>query len=102
MARYNGGFLTNYLSDVAFPPWFYIYIRGLRTDGKELPNLVLFKNWFGLTPERAALSIFIVGALSEFKTMIWPTGPITGTYDPYDILAYAIGILICYLVDKFS
>ena len=29
MAHVHGGFFTNYLADVAFPPWFYIFIRGL-------------------------------------------------------------------------
>lgn len=102
MARYNGGFLTNYLSDLTFPAWFYIHIRGLRTETRDLPNTYFFKQWFGQTPERASLSIFLVGVVTEFKTLIWPTGIITGTYDTYDIVAYAVGLLICYLTDKFS
>jgi hypothetical protein len=101
MLRYNGGFLTNYLSDIAFPPWFYIYIRGLRTEDREIPNLLIFKKWFGLTPERASISIFLVGLASELKTLIFPYGPISGTFDKYDILSYAIGLLICYFFDKF-
>jgi hypothetical protein len=102
MARYNGGFLTNYLSDVTFPPWFYIYIRGLQTENQVIPNLIFFKKWFGLTCERASISILIAGVVSEFKTLIWPTGIISGTFDPYDILSYAFGLSICYLIDKFA
>jgi hypothetical protein len=100
MARYNGGFLTNYLSDLTFPPYFYIHLRGLRTETRDLPNTFFFKQWFGRTPERAAISIFLVGFVTELKTMVWPEGIITGTYDPYDVVAYAVGLVICYAIDK--
>lgn len=102
MARFNGGFLTNYLADVAFPTWFYIYIRGLhRSDGK-LANLVGVGNWFGQTSERALLSIFVVGLVTELKTQYWPTGPITGTFDVWDLAAYASILLICYGADRYQ
>jgi hypothetical protein len=99
MARIKGGFLTNYLSDLTFPAWFYIYIRGLSRNDRRLPQLLLFKNWFGVTPTRAILSILIVGIISEAKTFYWPTGIITGTFDFLDIVAYALGLLICYYFD---
>jgi hypothetical protein len=99
MARIKGGFLTNYLSDLTFPAWFYIYIRGLSTVDRRLPRILLFKDWFGLTPERAISSILIVGIITEVKTFYWPTGVITGTFDYFDIVAYALGLLICYYFD---
>jgi hypothetical protein len=101
MSRVNGGFLTNYLADLSFPPWFYIHIRGLVTNGKNIPRLAFFGNWFGLSPERSSISIFMVGVITELKTYYWPGGPLTGTYDLVDIVAYAIGLLICYAIDKW-
>lgn len=100
MARVNGGFLTNYLADLTFPAWYYIYLRGLSSSNNRLPQLLIFKDWFGVSPERASLSIFTVGIISEVMTLIWPTGIITGTFDYWDIFAYASGLLICYFFDK--
>ena len=102
MARVNGGFLTNYLSDLTFPPWFYIYIRGLWNNENRIPKLVLFGDWFGLSPERASVSIFLVGAIAEIMTKYWPNRPIVGTYDTLDILFYAVGLLGCYYLDKYK
>ena len=99
MARVKGGFLTNYLSDLTFPAWFYIYIRGLSVDDNRLPRLLIFKDWCGTTPQRALISILVVGIISEAKTFYWPTGIITGTFDFMDILAYTVGLLICYYFD---
>ena len=100
MARINGGFLTNYLSDLTFPAWFYIYIRGLSNVDGRLPSLFIFRDWFGLTPERAISSILLIGIVSEIKTLYWPTGIITGTFDYFDIVAYGVGLLLCYYFDK--
>lgn len=99
MARVKGGFLTNYLSDLTFPAWFYIYIRGISTTDNRLPRLLVFKDWFGFSPKRAFISILIVGIISEVKTFYWPTGVITGTFDYLDIVAYALGLLVCYYFD---
>jgi hypothetical protein len=99
MARIKGGFLTNYLSDLTFPAWFYIHIRGLSTPGRQLPNILFFKDWFGVTPNRSILSILIVGTISELKTFYWPTGVLTGTFDYLDIAAYTLGLLVCYYFD---
>lgn len=100
MYRVKGGFFTNYLSDLAFPPWFYIYIRGLNKKQSTLPRLAIVGDWFGQKPTRAFVSIFLVGVFSEFKTLYWPGGIITGTFDPYDILAYFIGLFTCYILDR--
>jgi hypothetical protein len=99
MARIKGGFLTNYLSDLTFPAWYYIYIRGLSTAGRQLPTILFFKDWFGVTPNRSITSIFSVGFISELTTFYWPKGIITGTFDYLDIVAYAIGLLVCYCFD---
>ncbi len=100
MDHFHGGVLTNYVADLTFPPWFYIYIRGLTREKNTIPRLLFFGTWFGRSPERASISIFIVGVLTELKTYYWPGGLITGTYDPFDILANAAGLAACYFFDK--
>lgn len=99
MAGVHGGFFTNYLADVAFPPWAYIYFRGLYRTDRRPPQLALVGQWFGKSRHLTAAGILLVGILTELKTLYWPNGPITGTFDPYDIAAYSIGILVCWLAD---
>ena len=99
MGHFKGGFLTNYLSDLTFPAWFYIFIRGLNAN-HTTPKLLIFGNWFGQSAERAAISIFLVGVVTELKTLYWPGGLITGTWDPFDILAYAVSLAVCYVLDR--
>lgn len=97
MARVNGGFLTNYLADLTFPPYFYIALRGKLTGR---PMVISVIRGFGKTPLRAALSIFLFGAITEVSSYFWPLGPFGGTFDRWDIAAYAFGLGICYLVEK--
>lgn len=98
MARIEGGFLTNYLSDLSFPAWFYIHIRGLATTGNPT-RLLIFNDWFGVSPQRALLSILAVGIISEVKNFYWPGGIMAGTFDYLDLLSYAAGLLCCYYFD---
>jgi hypothetical protein len=93
MWRVHGGFLTNYLADLAFPPWYYIVMRGILTGGKK-PYLL---RWFGFSSERAAISIFLAGVVYEFgqRYRIIP-----GTFDLWDIIAYGIGLCVIYLLEK--
>jgi len=100
MMRVHGGFLTNYLSDLTFPAWFYIYIRGLWNNENRIPKLIIFGDWFGLSPERSSISIFLVGVITELLTKYWPNGPVAGTYDYLDIISYAVGLPVCYYLDK--
>ena len=102
MARVKGGFLTNYLSDLAFPAWFYIYLRGLAREDGRLPGVPLFADWFGRSPERAFISVFLIGAITELKTLYLPTGIITGRFDPMDIVAYAAGMGVCWAADRIA
>jgi len=94
----SGGFLTNYLADLSFPPWYYIYFR--RLSKKE--NTPRFFKWFGQSSERVLISIFLAGIIFELKSYYHPNGFIPGgVYDIFDILAYAVGLLGCYYLDKY-
>lgn len=96
--RIPAGFLSNYAADLACPPWLYIGLRGLH--GHRGPNTL--GRYFGATPERAALVLFGGSTLTELSQMWWPHGFFAGTYDPYDIVAYAIGVGACYAFEKVS
>ncbi len=93
MARIDGGFFTNYLADLAFPPWYYILIRREQTLG--LPALKTLR-WFGLSRERAAAAMILAGVVHEAGQ---GAGVVPGTFDWWDIAAYAIGLGISYTCD---
>jgi hypothetical protein len=97
MWRVRGGFLTNYLADLTFPPWFYIFMRGLTTGQRRGPRLL---RPLGRTRETAAISLLLVGIVSELRQLYWPTGPMAGTFDPWDIVAFFTGVVACYLLDR--
>ncbi|HEX9564697.1 MAG TPA: hypothetical protein VF981_12025 [Gemmatimonadaceae bacterium] len=91
------GFLSNYAADLTCPAWLYIGLRGLHGSR---PNAL--GRFFAATPERAALVLFGGSAATELSQFRWPHGAFSGTYDPYDIVAYAIGIGICYVAERIS
>jgi hypothetical protein len=94
MWHVHGGFLTNYLADLAFPPWYYIVIRGLTTTGKKPPFLL---RWFSVSAGRALISILLSGVVYEMgqRYQIIP-----GTFDLWDIVAYGIGPSVCYVCER--
>ena len=87
----SGGFFTSYAADLTNPPWIYIRFR----RGAVIPAA----RWFGRSPERAAFGIFAVGVATELSQIYWPRGFFGGTFDPFDIAAYAVGLIVCYVVD---
>jgi hypothetical protein len=95
--RIPAGFLSNYAADVACPAWLYIILRGLHGHGRSAIG-----RYFAATPERAALVLFGGSTLTEMSQIWWPRGFFAGRYDPYDILAYAIGVGACYTLEKVS
>lgn len=96
MQQVSAGFITNYLADLAFPPWYYIVIRGL-VPGHRIPSMV---RWFGASRERAAALIFLVGAVMEVYSYFRPIGVFGGRFDVMDLAAYAVGLAIAYTCDK--
>ncbi len=96
--RISAGFLTNHAADLACPAWLYIGLRGL--TGSRGPSTL--GRFFATTPERAALLLFGGSTLTELSQIWWPHGLFRGTFDPYDILSYAIGVGACYVFEKVS
>jgi len=46
--------------------------------------------------------LFGASALTELSQFWWPQGVFSGTDDPYDIVAYAVGVGTCYAFEKAS
>ncbi|MBA3655826.1 MAG: hypothetical protein H0W69_00565 [Gemmatimonadaceae bacterium] len=56
----------------------------------------------GRTPERAALSILAASAITEVCQRSWPNGLFPGRFDPYDLVAYGVGLGAVYLAEEYS
>jgi len=97
MNSVHGGFLTNYLADLAGPIWCYGTIRQKKTLFKKVLSKVS-------TPGFAAIFVFLVGTSWEVCQAIdfsgTPLGITRGRFDPLDIVAFAVSLAACYAADK--
>ncbi|MBK6424589.1 MAG: hypothetical protein IPF77_20680 [Gemmatimonadetes bacterium] len=96
MTATAAGFLTNHLADVTGPAWLYIATRGLAEPGRS----TRIQRLVGRTPARAALLLFLASTATEVSQIFWPTGLFRGRFDPWDVAAFAAGILPLYLLDR--
>jgi hypothetical protein len=94
----RGGFLTSHLADLTVPSLLYVLSRDL-VPGKR-PSFFSLMRWLGRTPERAAAFFFLASTATELSQIAWPRGFFAGRYDPWDVVAYGVGLLICYGFDK--
>jgi hypothetical protein len=94
MWRVSAGFLTNYLADLTFPPWYYLVIRSQTTTGMTTPRLL---RWFGASPERTVLSVLVAGIAYELAQR-WHL--IEGTFDWWDVAVYGFGLGVCLIIEK--
>lgn len=98
MLHVRAGFLTSYLADLAVPALLYVISRGL-APGKTLSRHGLMC-WIGRTPRRAATVFFLASAATEISQIFWPQGLFAGRFDPWDIVAFGVGLLMCYFLDN--
>lgn len=99
LLRVRGGFLTNYLADIALPALMYVAARGLGSPrSRRLPVMALI----GRTPERTALTLLVASSATELSQALWPAGPFAGRFDPLDIVAYGVGVLVPYVADRLQ
>jgi hypothetical protein len=98
MLHIRAGFVTSYLADLTVPALLYVMSRGLVTG--KWRNLLM--RWLGRTPERAASFFFLASTATEVSQIYWPRGFFAGRYDPWDIVAYGAGLLVCYGCDKLE
>lgn len=90
----RAGVLTNYAADLVVPAWMYVVVRGRSGHRQWLASSL------GRTPEIAAIILFVASAGSELSQKFWPRGPFPGRYDPLDLVAYALGLTVCYVADR--
>jgi len=88
--------LRAYGADVAVPAWMYILLRSLEGPRRRQ----VFHRLLGRTPGQAAAVLFIGSTATELMQRFMPGGPIPGTFDKFDILAFAVGIGAVYALDK--
>jgi hypothetical protein len=95
----RAGFLTSYLADLTLPALLYVLSRGVVPNKR--PSFGPMR-WLGRTPERAATLLFLASSATELSQILWPRGLFAGRFDPWDIVAYGVGLSICYVFDKRS
>jgi len=84
------GFWGSYVFDIAGPAWAYIYCRGLYRSPNSRPA------WRHCTPEVTAALVLGFCLLLETGQYL---GLYHGFFDPYDIMAFAAGVLPLYIAD---
>jgi hypothetical protein len=96
MSHMRAGVLTNYGADLTLPAWLYILTRSLDNPYRQ----TFLRRILGRTPELAAGAVFLASTLTEISQYFWPRGIFPGTFDLLDIMAYGVGIGICYVIDR--
>ena len=99
MFHVRAGFFTNHAADLVVPAFLYVMLRGL-AERDYRPTLL--RRWFGGTPERAGMVLFVASAATDWCQRYWPHGVFSGRYDPLDIAAFGFGIVVCYGCDKWG
>ena len=88
MYRVRGGLLTDYGADLFGTAWLYAMTRLGRT---------ILQRGRMMAAAPAGLLIFAVCTASELGQRL---GLVPGRYDPWDIVTYALAILLCWGVDR--
>jgi hypothetical protein len=88
MYRVNAGLLTNYGADLFAPPYLYVMLRHGRWRLRSL----------------TALSVVLGGCylwewMQRYDLAGTPFVITRGRFDPFDLLAYTVGLLVIYLAD---
>ena len=89
ISRVHGGVVTDYGADLFGTAWIYTAFR-LRPSGR-------FPWRWLASPVRVAGVTFVSGTASEFAQR---AGLITGTYDPFDVLTYALALAACLVLER--
>lgn len=97
MLGMRAGFFTNHAADLVVPAWLYVAWRGLHASRGRT---TLIQRSLGSSPERAASSLLVASAITEFSQLAWPRGLFSGRFDWWDLVAYASGLAVCYVLDK--
>jgi len=97
MANISAGLFTSYAADVVVPAMMYISLRSLH---RQTPSRWPLARIFGRTPELTALTLFLGSTATEVSQIYWPAGAFAGTFDPWDVAAYFLGVSLPYSFDR--
>ena len=96
MYEVDGGLVTSYGADLLAPPILYFSFR----EGYRIPRSGLI---WRLSPLASLLTVLGGCAAWEWSQRFDLSGtPLVitaGVFDPVDLLAYTLGLLVCYSVD---
>ena len=84
----RAGILTNYGADVFGTAWLYDMFRQGRT---------IFGRGRAMSAVATAAFVFIGCAGSEFAQAL---DLVSGVFDPLDLLAFALSVIACYMLDQ--
>ena len=98
MANIRAGWFTSYAADVVVPAFMYIGLRELHRPARRARWIL--SRWFGSVPEMTAGVLFLGSVATEISQRYWPTGFFRGTFDPWDVAAYFVGVTIPYVLDR--
>jgi len=96
MAHMQIPFLTTHAADLSGPAMLYIHFRKSWQQG----NRRILINVFGRSPEITASTFFFASAVTEISQKYYPHGIFPGRFDPWDIVSYAVGVGMCYCLEK--
>jgi hypothetical protein len=88
MYRINAGLLTNYGADLLAPPYLYVMFRSGRLRLGSVTALAVVLG-----------GCFLWEWLQRYDFGGTPLGITHGRFDPFDLLAYAVGLVAIYVVD---
>lgn len=88
MYRVNAGFLTNYGADLLAPPYMYLMLRGGRFHLRSLSALAVMLG-----------GCFLWEWMQRYDLTGTPLAITRGSFDPFDLLAYTLGLVVIYVVD---
>jgi hypothetical protein len=88
MYRINAGFLTNYGADLLAPPYLYLMLRGGRLRLCSLTALTVVLG-----------GCFLWEWMQRYDFDGTPLAITRGHFDPFDLLAYTMGLLAMFVVD---
>lgn len=88
MYKVNAGLLTNYGADLFAPPYMYLMFRGGRFRLRSLTALAVVLG-----------GCFLWEWMQRYDLAGTPLAITGGRFDPFDLLAYAVGLLVIYVVD---
>jgi uncharacterized membrane protein len=86
--RIHAGVVTGYGADFFGTAWAYVIIRFRRTDR--------FPWRWAASQVYVAAAVFAVGTASEYAQRLHL---ISGTYDPFDILTFAVALVACVVLE---